>query len=208
MCRGGTQTRHGRTGAQMLKRVGSHFLHNVVAYLALFVALSGTAYAAAKFTGADIIDESLTGADILNGSLGGADTGVVAAFGSNNATNPLPHVAQVSASTTVTVARPSTLVVFGHTNGLVICGAPAPPNTTCQITTGLYLDGNPIPASARGFGLLPGDGKSFEEQSVFGLVTNVAPGVHTVSIAVGTTDGDQVQVGFQGERVAVIAVPE
>src|SRR3954471_4027015 len=56
----------------------------VVAYLALFVALGGTAYAVNNFTGADIQDESLTGADVrgtagtsttaaTNGTLTGAD---------------------------------------------------------------------------------------------------------------------------------------
>src|SRR5256885_2419131 len=36
----------------------------VVAYLALFIALGGTAYAANEWTGDNIVDESLTGADI------------------------------------------------------------------------------------------------------------------------------------------------
>lgn len=58
----------------MLKRFGSHFRHNVVAYLALFVALGGTAVAAKPLIdSADVQNESLTGADILNDSLQGAD---------------------------------------------------------------------------------------------------------------------------------------
>jgi hypothetical protein len=114
------------------------------------VALGGgtTAYAAAKLTGADIVDESLTGADIQNGSLSAADISIAAAFGSNNADNPLPHVAEVLASANITLARRSTLVVLGHSDGLVVCGEPAPDSTLCQVNVGLYLDGNPIPASA------------------------------------------------------------
>jgi hypothetical protein len=55
----------------MLKGFGSHFRHNVVAYLALFFALAGTAVAAKPLlTGADIQDDSLTGADVLESSLG------------------------------------------------------------------------------------------------------------------------------------------
>src|SRR4051812_5537442 len=57
---------------------------NVMATLAMFVALGGSAYAVNNFTGADIQDESLTGADIkgvngtqtakgTNGSITGAD---------------------------------------------------------------------------------------------------------------------------------------
>lgn len=59
---------------------------NVTATLALVMALSGTAYAAATITGAEVVDESLTGADVrgtygtsttaaVNGSLTGADIG-------------------------------------------------------------------------------------------------------------------------------------
>ena len=45
----------------------------VVAYLALFVALGGSAYAAATITGADVVDRSLTGVDIRNGTVRSAD---------------------------------------------------------------------------------------------------------------------------------------
>jgi hypothetical protein len=46
---------------------------NVVASLALFVALGGSSYAAVKITGKQIRDGSLTGADIKNGSVGARD---------------------------------------------------------------------------------------------------------------------------------------
>ena len=45
----------------------------VVAYLALFVALGGSAYAAATITGADVVDRSLSGVDIRNGTVRSAD---------------------------------------------------------------------------------------------------------------------------------------
>jgi hypothetical protein len=52
----------------------SHMRQNVVAYLALFMALGGTsAYAANEWTGANIVDESLTGADIKNGAVASRD---------------------------------------------------------------------------------------------------------------------------------------
>ena len=55
-------------------KLRSHVRHNVVGYIALFIALSGTAYAARPLiTGADVQDESLTGADVQNDSLKGAD---------------------------------------------------------------------------------------------------------------------------------------
>lgn len=52
---------------------------NVMATLAVFVALGGTSYAAAKLTGADIRNGTLTGKDVRDGSLTGKDlkTGTV-----------------------------------------------------------------------------------------------------------------------------------
>jgi hypothetical protein len=41
----------------------------VVAYAALFVALGGTAFAAATITGKDVVDGSLTGDDVKTGSI-------------------------------------------------------------------------------------------------------------------------------------------
>ena len=46
---------------------------NVVATLALFVALAGTAYAATRITGEEVVNGSLTGADIARDSVGGRD---------------------------------------------------------------------------------------------------------------------------------------
>lgn len=46
---------------------------NVVASLALFVALGGTGYAAVTITGGNVKDSSLTGRDIRNNTIAGAD---------------------------------------------------------------------------------------------------------------------------------------
>ena len=54
----------------MFSRVLGHMRHNVVGYVALFFALSGTAVAASLITGERIQDDSLTGADVLESSLG------------------------------------------------------------------------------------------------------------------------------------------
>jgi hypothetical protein len=61
----------------MMSMLGSHVRRNLVAYLALFVALGGTAVAAKPMiTGADIVDGSVTGVDVSDtagGTLTGAD---------------------------------------------------------------------------------------------------------------------------------------
>src|SRR4051812_9961916 len=59
----------------MLRKLRSHFLDNVVAYVALFVALGGTAYAANTIGSADVIDESLLSQDIKNGEVQNPDLG-------------------------------------------------------------------------------------------------------------------------------------
>src|SRR3954451_13766624 len=59
----------------MPSRLRSHVRHNVVGYLALFIALSGTAYAANTVGSSDIIDESILSQDIKNGQVQNADVG-------------------------------------------------------------------------------------------------------------------------------------
>lgn len=59
---------HRRTNRRVMAPL-RHIARNAVAYLALFLALGGTAYAAKLFTGADIQDDSLTGVDIVESSL-------------------------------------------------------------------------------------------------------------------------------------------
>jgi hypothetical protein len=53
----------------MYSTIRRHVGANAVAYLALFVALGGTSYAAVRVTGAAVVDGSLTGADIRAHSL-------------------------------------------------------------------------------------------------------------------------------------------
>lgn len=50
-----------------------HVRRNLVAYLALFIALGGTSYAATRITGAQIADNTIRGADIRDGSITARD---------------------------------------------------------------------------------------------------------------------------------------
>ena len=85
----------GRWRSSMFRRVARHFAGNGIAYLALFIALSGTASAAAAmWTGQNIEDGSLTGADIQDGSISdedlstGAESPTVSASGPKEAWIP------------------------------------------------------------------------------------------------------------------------
>lgn len=52
----------------MLGRLHSHLRSNLVGYVALFFALSGSAYAVATVNSADVTDESLKSVDLKNGA--------------------------------------------------------------------------------------------------------------------------------------------
>jgi hypothetical protein len=56
-----------------MKKLTRYVRGNAVAFLALFVALGGTSYAASQLTGDDIRNSSLTGADIASSSVKGGD---------------------------------------------------------------------------------------------------------------------------------------
>jgi hypothetical protein len=53
----------------MLRRIGSHIRNQWIGVLALFVALGGSAYAAATIGSADIIDGSIASVDVKNGQI-------------------------------------------------------------------------------------------------------------------------------------------
>jgi hypothetical protein len=53
----------------MRSKFSRHLRSNVVGYIALFIALGGTAYAGATITGSDVVDGSLTTADYRNNDI-------------------------------------------------------------------------------------------------------------------------------------------
>ncbi|SEH10425.1 hypothetical protein [Thermoleophilum album] len=57
----------------VIGRLAAHARSNVVAYLALFLALTSGAVAATRITGKQIVDNSITSADIRNGTIRGRD---------------------------------------------------------------------------------------------------------------------------------------
>lgn len=66
-----------------------HLRTNAVAYLALFVALGGSAYAASKITSADIKDNTIKGKDIRSSQVTGADLRDESATGADIANGSL-----------------------------------------------------------------------------------------------------------------------
>jgi hypothetical protein len=74
----------------MLRTARRHLSANLVAYLALFVALGGTSYAAVRVTGKNVADGSLTGADLKNSSVTGKDVKNRSLKAADFATGQLP----------------------------------------------------------------------------------------------------------------------
>ncbi len=103
--------------------------HNVVAYLALFVALGGTAVAAKPLiSGADIVDDSVTGAEVLESSL--ATVGDADRLDGRDSTDFLGAAAKAADSDAVDgrdssqLGAPNTAVhgQTAHVNGVVDIG--------------------------------------------------------------------------------------
>jgi hypothetical protein len=57
----------------MVERIRRHLTHNAIAYLALFFALTGSAYAAVKVGSGQVADNSLRSVDIRDHSIKGVD---------------------------------------------------------------------------------------------------------------------------------------
>jgi hypothetical protein len=113
----------------MTGRISEHLRSNVVGYLALFVALSGTAYAAATVGSGDVINDSLKSADLKNGkavkaadvkddALGGADIDEASLEGLDAATfdgRPRTEFLGRSFISTAPAGRESSLVFYSYT---------------------------------------------------------------------------------------------
>ena len=103
--------------SRIARRFGRHIAANLVAYLALFMAMGGTAYAANEWTGDNIVDGTLTGADIATKSLSGADIRNKSVKGVDIADNTVTGV-QVDESTLGQVPSAATATVAGNADSL------------------------------------------------------------------------------------------
>jgi hypothetical protein len=83
----------------MGEKIRQHIRSNVIGYIALFVALSGTAYAANTVGSSDIIDESILSQDIKNGEVKNNDLGTDA-VGSGKIVDSAVRSADVADDTT------------------------------------------------------------------------------------------------------------
>jgi hypothetical protein len=105
------------------------------------------------------------------------DAGPTAASVSAAGTPP-PDPQITHASTTITTPVAGRLLVFAHQPQVA---ASSPAGNVCIFTWALYVDGQPVPGSARTLSASPG--QSFvRDWSLFGVSSTVAAGDHTVAV--------------------------
>ncbi len=111
---------------------------NVASTLALVVALSGTAYAAATITGADVVNNSLTGKDLKNNKVKSADVAGLSI--TDFALNGLPGARMENAQTPLTVPDGATNVFPMDTEAYDTGNMYTAPNDVMTIRkSGTYL---------------------------------------------------------------------
>jgi hypothetical protein len=89
----------------------------------------------------------------------------------------LPYGTQTVTDTVLSTRQAGNVFALGHVDVQVDCGA-----FVCGFTAGLYVDGQPVPGSARVVEL-PEFASSQETLDLFGLETGLSAGVHHITIA-------------------------
>ena len=89
----------------------------------------------------------------------------------------LPNGTQTITDTVLSTSRAGNVFALGHVDVQVDCGP-----FICGFTAGLYVDGQPVPGSARAVEL-PVFSSTDETLDLFGLAPGVSAGVHHITIA-------------------------
>lgn len=168
----------------MAKRIGKHLRGNVVAYIALFLALGmGTAYALdrnsvrskhiadGQVKSVDVRNNSLTGSDVNEAKLDGTSVGRFTPPG--EVCDP-PAEAVVCATVNIRLQRRSKVLVIGDGRGQ----GPADYVAGCQLT----IDDAGISNGA----FVSGAGEIF---SIVGITRTLAPGLHTADLICAYASG-------------------
>lgn len=88
----------------------------------------------------------------------------------------VPNASQTLTDTVLVTSRPGSVFAVGHADLQVDCGV-----FICGFTAGLYVDGQPVPGSARNFEL-PVFSTTEHAMDVFGIAPGVPAGTHHITI--------------------------
>ena len=123
----------------------------------------------------------------LTGAKG--DPGVVAAAQSGGADPPALGgpigTSQTLSDFVLTTSTAGRAFAFGHVDVTADCPT-AVPTVTCSFTVGLYIDGQPVPGSARGFDITAFSTGVEETAELFGIAASAPAGTHHVTIGYRT----------------------
>ncbi len=117
------------------------------------------------------------------------DPGVAAAAQSGGA-DPPPlggaiGISQTLSDTVLTTSTAGRAFAFGHVDVTADCPTPVP-TVSCSFTVGLYIDGQPVPGSARSFDITAFSTGVEETADMFGIAASTPPGTHHVTIGYRT----------------------
>jgi hypothetical protein len=177
--------------------MGSHFLrylkHHHLALVALFLATGGVSYAAAQLPAHSVGTNQLKNGAVTKRKISkrtlralrshrGPRGAVAAAVDGNASTPPVRPNRLWQERVAITTPRGS-LFVLGHVDSATLTCAGA---ARCSIEIGLYVDGHPVPHTAR---VATADCASkpcrirVRQEDLFGLATGLTAGGHLVQLA-------------------------
>ena len=130
------------------------------------------------------------GAPGLTGPPGAKGDPAVAAAAQSGGADPPPLGGPIGNSQTLsdivlTTSTAGRVFAFGHVDVTADCPT-AVPTVTCSFTVGLYIDGEPVPGSARSFEITAFSTGVEETAELFGIAASAPAGTHHVTIGYRT----------------------
>jgi hypothetical protein len=182
---------------------------NVMATIAVFIALGGGAYAVTvprdSVGPAQLRKNAVTGRAIKNRSLTAAEfrSGVLPAATAAKADDidpPSPKPGAIK-SLTFRTSSPGPVYVLAMLRDPFVSCALAP----CAAQWGVYVDGKPVPNSGLALNAEPGSGDGRSAYMLYGMSDKVSRGLHTVDVS-RTASGEGANVGEFGIQLGAIGL--
>ena len=198
-------------GVRALRRLRPRITYaNVMATLAMFIALGGGAYAVTvprnSVGSAQLKKNAVNARAVRDRSLGAAElrSGTLPLSVAGKADDTDPPAPKPGAIKTMVLKTSSagTVFVMGVLRDpFITCGLVAP----CTAQWGVYVDGKPVPESGLELRAEAGSGDGRTNYTLYGVSARVARGQHTVEL-VRTVSGAGANVGEFGVQLGAIGL--
>ena len=194
----------------LVRKLGSRLTYaNVMSSIALFVALSGGAYALSvpkNSVGAtELRPGAVTTSKVRNHSLQATDfrRGQLPVLGGVRAAdlNPPPTPGAVIKSVRLRLKDRGKAFVLGTVRDVFLsCGA-----TACSGQWGIYVDNHPVPSTGMRLQAVGGASDGYSFYTLYGLTKRLKRGTHTVKLGL-TGAGGPVSVGQLGAQLGALTL--